>query len=94
MTSNVERELFKKKALYSTDALLQDVLDAIMEVDGEKQKDNEDDIIYYFSNKMSTINIPDIPPLDLNFMISYDKNFGFIFNLKSITSIEDKGKIL
>lgn len=65
-----------------------------MEVDGEKQKDNEDDIIYYFSNKMSTINIPDIPPLDLNFMISYDKNFGFIFNLKSITSIEDKGKIL
>jgi hypothetical protein len=94
LTSNVERELFKKKALYSTDALLQDVLDAIMEVDGEKQKDNEDDIIYYFSNKMSTINIPDIPPLDLNFMISYDKNFGFIFNLKSITSIEDKGKIL
>ena len=94
MTSNVERELFKKKAVYSTDALLQDVLDAIMEVDGEKQKDNEDDIIYYFSNKLSTINIPDIPPLDLNFMISYDKNFGFRYNLESITSIEDKGKIL
>jgi hypothetical protein len=35
LTSNVERELFKKKAVYSTDALLQDVLDAIMEVDGE-----------------------------------------------------------
>lgn len=80
--------------MYGTDALLQDVLDAIMEVENEKLKDNEEDIIYYFSNKMSTINITDIPPLDLNFMISYDKNFGFRYNLKSITSIEDKGKIL
>ena len=33
LTSNVEREMFKKKAVYSTDAPLQDVLEAIMEVE-------------------------------------------------------------
>ncbi len=42
---------------------------------------------------MSTINITDIPPIDLNFMAVYDKNFGFRYNLHQITGIEDKGKL-
>lgn len=36
LTSNVEREMFKKKAVYSTDAQLKEVLDAIMSVEGYK----------------------------------------------------------
>ena len=36
LTSTVERELFRKKAVYSTDAPLQDVLDAIIEVEDEQ----------------------------------------------------------
>lgn len=34
LTSTVEREMFKKKAIYNTDSMLSDVLDAIMEVEG------------------------------------------------------------
>ena len=36
LTSNIEREIFKKKAVYSTDAPLTEVLEAIMEIQGVK----------------------------------------------------------
>lgn len=60
LTSNVERELFKKKAVYSTDAKLKEVLEAIIEVDGGLVDNNDEEIINYFANKLSTFNAADI----------------------------------
>ena len=31
--------------------------------------------------------------IDLSYLASFDKNFGFRYNCEAITSIEDKGKI-
>jgi hypothetical protein len=50
----VEREMFKKKAVYSTDAPLKDVTDAIVGIEGYKSGLNEDEIVAYFIKKMPT----------------------------------------
>ena len=56
--------------------------------------ENEKDILDYFSKRMPTSNPNEVTPLDLSFMASFDKNFGFRYNLESVTAVEEKGKIL
>lgn len=69
LTTNVEREMFKKKAIYSTDAPLKDVTDAIVGVEGYKSGLNEDEIVAYFIKKMPTSNPNNIGFLDLNYVV-------------------------
>lgn len=97
LTSFVEREMFKKKTSNSTDAPLNDVLEAIIEIEEEAEIPQDTrGLLQYFSKKMPTVIPYDIPPLDLTFLISYDKNFGFRYLLDSIVNIgpSEQGKLL
>ena len=91
LTSNVEREMFKKKAVNSTDAPLSDVLEAIIEVQGAHVESHA--IINYFVDMMPTQDPSSLQVIDLTFLSSYDKNFGFRLCLDQITGLTESGKI-
>lgn len=42
-------------------------------------------MLAYFIKKMPTSNPNELVPLDLTFFSAFDKNFGFRYNLESIT---------
>lgn len=70
-----------------------DVLEAIVEVENAQVPHNERAITDYFGYKMPTPDPNEIMPLDLVFMSTYDKNFGFRYNIDSITGIQEMGKL-
>lgn len=94
LTSNLEREMFKKKVAYTGDAELSDVLEAIIEVTGGKVQRNDVAMINYFAQMMKSEDPSSLPLIELNYISTYDKNFGFHFGIGGIVGIEERGILL